>query len=235
MQIWLQSPVADLIELLPQRMIYDQLLIQADVGFVDTPSSLFNPLTNSRSSKPIAYDAAGLSSYGRIAIALLKDTVLDHQSILDHQWIIPQLILLECLASDINLQPNHGNAMFHAHFNSNEIGHILDYCNQSLTFVFSHLMADLPQNWHFFFCDAIKNSVSEGGETRRPLENLVLTIYKEAIRTEHTTVKYTRILRRLLQLLLKHSDMTRNGLDQWLSIAERCRKSCMWFIIHSIL
>lgn len=217
----LQVTTFDADVVLPPIATFERLHSTADLGYIDTPLALFDPAIK-QTPGPVTYDRDGLSEYGRVLAALLEMFKWDRQVLGRHPQMIGYLLLLECAAEDLTLDPEEPNAIFGPTVDRTFVASLEEDISMAITYVFSSAVTSSSPNWHQQICSALKTNAPAPDDGI--LSRVVSKAFRGATSTETSGVRDLRIFRKVLAQVIKTGDITASEADQWILLSDSIRK-----------
>ncbi|KAG8915687.1 hypothetical protein FRC00_001212 [Tulasnella sp. 408] len=217
----LQVATFDADVVLPPLSTFESLHSTADLGYIDTPLALFDPAIK-QTPGPVTYDRDGLSEYGRVLAALLEIFKWDRQVLSRHPEMIGYLLLLECAAEDLTLDPEEPNAIFGPAVDRTFVASLEEDISMAITYVFSSAVASLSPNWHQQICSSLKTNAPAPDD--EILSRVVRKAFHGATNTETKGVRDLRIFRKVLAHVFKTGDITAAEAEQWILLSDSIRK-----------
>ncbi|KAG8908895.1 hypothetical protein FRC01_007193 [Tulasnella sp. 417] len=217
----LQVATFDADVVLPSIATFERLHSNTDLGYVDTPLALFDPDTK-QTPGPVSYDRDGLSEYGRVLAALLEMFKWDRQILSRHPEMIGYLLLLECAAEDLALDPEEPNAIFGPNVERTFVASLQEDVSMAITYVFSAAVTSLPPDWHQQICASLKTAAPVPDDAI--LSQVVNKAFSGATSMENKGLRDLRIFRKVLAQIAKTGDITADEADQWIMLSDSIRK-----------
>lgn len=217
----LQVAMFDADVVLPPIATFERLHSNADLGYIDIPLALFDP-TIKQTPGPVTYGRDGLSEYGRVLAALLEMFKWDRQVLSRYPEMIGYLLLLECAAEDLTLDPEEPNAIFGPTVEKTFVASLEEDISMAITYVFSSAVTSISPNWHQQICSSLKTNVPAPDDGI--LSQVVCKTFRAATSMETKGLRDLRIFRKVLAQVAKTGDITATEADQWILLCDSIRK-----------
>lgn len=169
---------------------------------------------NEDGEQSAATDVDGFTAYTRPLVAMLELSARDRTWASDNAWLISHLALLGEIAEDASKVEGSAQFAFRAACAETALRSVADASVGLVTYVVSSAARKLPVDWH---ADAIA-SIKSGGHST---QDIISSLLELAAAARGGSITAARATRRVLSLLLQHSDASIEDLQTWWTFAQR--------------